>query len=153
MSTKRKKTALEWSTMGAVVCRVDAGDRTLIITIMKLSMTEWYVLAVEMAEAAYTVNAVFADHAHKSLGQFGDLLKAQRAAERYATKWARQRDKEANCACGSIVTQIDADFGLTEALKNPFVDELATMSQGRGNERSRKSSHSPGRKRPSKISR
>jgi hypothetical protein len=119
--------------MGAVVCKVDAGGRTLVITIMKLSLTEWYVLAVEMAESAFTVNAVFADHAHKSLGQFRDLLKAQGAAERYAKKWARQRDKDANCACGPIAAQLDADFGLTEALKKPFVDELARPLRGRKN--------------------
>jgi len=103
MKPQIRSRPLGWQVIGSLGLFVQHGEKQLQVLIANTpGVMSWTVIALESKRDAATLEDVFDNHSHASLGSVGDLAAAMELADAYATRWQKTQEEPAPCACGPI---------------------------------------------------
>ena len=91
---------MNWEPVTNMSAQVVRGDRRLSIVCSPIA-GRWIAAAIESVKLPSTLDDVFHDHGHKTIGDFSTMLRAIAAGNRFAREWVKS-GKIDKCGCKEI---------------------------------------------------
>jgi len=134
-----KPKKIRWQSLVGFIAKVNrkGSDRVLAINTISPDGETWIAQAIETAKDANSIEAVYGDHGHHSLGEFDSLDEAKAECLHYAMHWREGKDAPGTCDCEEIANEIERELDLSEtALERDTLAALEVV-QKHGRRRTR----------------